>query len=237
MSFTINTSLLAKRLDKAKQIRADTFEPELRQFTGLSLADAARLTPKRPAALIETAQKAQYRNRINNIPSSHTLEDPSLIVEEDGTHLLYLSGKWFNATRWTLTGAALAAYTMLNSERQRRMQVSQGKFINDRKQARTLYAKQWVEAGHSLGLPVSASNEVTAAVTRRKPAKAPPRGYGQRRGGKNVLTYVIYTPLIGIPSRYKTFTAREIITAAEARNRKAYNVSLEKHLKREVARI
>jgi len=216
--FRVDTTQLRRRLAKlGEEIRADEFKPELMQFTQTSLRTAARTTPVRDYALIKRNQAKQYRNRINYIPSVHTLENPTLIVNEKGEHWVFKDSRWYNMGR-RVPDDVWTAYQNLMAERNRRMQTARAPFIASRAQARFLHRKSWNQVGESLGLSMPKPAGVSNAESRHNPKKDPPRGYGTIQGGKVVLAVVIRNPFLEQESRYKPFTGGEILGAAMARH-------------------
>jgi hypothetical protein len=234
--FRVAVDKLKKRFAHvADSFRADKLKPELARFVSDTLKTALEMTPVRNEALIEANQRQQYENRINYIPSIHTTEDPTLIISGDD-HWLFTRGKWFKASEWRLNGDVYATYQGLLAEHERRKKsISKKTFVNQRKQARFLYQKSWMQVARSLNVPLAVPAQVSRSHTRRKPAKEPPKGYGQWRGGKVRLSAVIYNPFLDEPSRYKQFTGRGILRAAAARNRLAFNRSLSAKLRTSVA--
>ena len=225
--FILNLKSLGVKLDKLANVRADEFYDEVMEFTRKSLNTAQGMTPTRDYSLIRKNQLKQYSDRVNCIPSSHRLIDPSLRIDpRTKKHWLYFSGKWWNASEWKLPANAFAAYGPLLAEHQRRITTTQATFIRERAQARFLYRKTWSETAESLGLQVSTSANVREAHTRHDPPKAPPRGYGDHQGGDKVFTVSIYNPLLKQPSRYKDFDGVEIMGRAIARHKGEYERSV-----------
>lgn len=225
--FRMDLSGFKTKLDKLAGIQASEFKTEVLEFTRKSLNTAQGLTPTRDYSLIRRNQLKQYSDRINCIPTSHELIDPSLRIDpRTKKHWLYFAGKWWNASEWRLPDAAFSAYGPLLAEHQRRIATTQATFIRERAQARFLYRKTWSQAAESLGLQVSTSSDVRDAHTRRKPAKAPPRGYGQQHGGGKVFSVSISNPFLKIPSRYKDFDGEQIMEQAMARHRGEYDRSI-----------
>lgn len=211
-------------------MRADKFKPLVEKLVSDVLTECVKMTPVRDAGLIEAAQQRQYDHRINYIPSVHTREDPTLIVNGD-QHWLWSGGKWYLASEWRLPPQASASYHDLLTERNRRIQrIGNRPFINDRKQARFLYAKSWSQCATSLNVPIRVAGQITRSHTRRRPPKEPRRGYGQWRGGKDRLTAVIYNPFLNEPSMYKDFDPRQILMAADAKARPRFNRQMEKQI-------
>lgn len=97
--------------------------------------------------------------------------------------------------------------------------VSRSAFLGSRAPARFLYRASWGQCARSLGLYINESSDVLSSHTRRNPEEQPPQGYGQVRGGKNVISVVIYNPFLEIPSRYKPFSGRQIMADALAKHR------------------
>lgn len=235
MPFRVDIAKLKRRFAHvAESFRADKLKPELKVFVAATLKTAMDMTPVRNESLIIANQNRQYDQRVNYIPSVHTTEDPTLIVK-GATHWLYAGGKWYKASEWNLPPNVYSAYQDLLAERNRRIRTSRRSFVGNRKQARFLYRKSWMQVARSLDVPIVVSGQVSRAHTRRKPAKEPPRGYGQWRGGKVRLTAVIYNPFLQEPSRYKPFTGRQILRTAIARNRLRFNRTLSSRLRATVA--
>jgi len=185
---------LRKRLAKLdRDTRAIEFRPELERFTAATLNDAIKATPVRSEALITKNQAVQYHHRINYIPSYHSQTDPSLIVNDQGEGWILCDGKWYRSD-WNLPMNVWAAFQELNAERDRRMSTIQTEFIAERKQARWLYRKSWVQVARSLGFGSDGGSAITSAHSRHEPKKEPPKGYGQWRGGKNTLSVVSFSP-------------------------------------------
>lgn len=207
------TRLAVKTGRAKKRVRANSFKEDLMLFAKRSLTDASRNTPVRELSLIRANQTEEYNHRINYIPSFHTLENPALIVNEQGEHWIYSNSKWYNAD-WRLPDGVWAQYQELLAERERRMQTKKAPFIRNRAQSRYLYRQQWAQVAESIGVQIPQSAGVRNARSRHNPANEPPRGYGQLRGGKNTMSVAVYTPLLNIPSRYISFSARNIIVAA-----------------------
>lgn len=229
--FRLDLGPLRRKLEKLQdQIHVESFRQILRDFLRKSLNTATRTTPVRELSRITEAQRKQYANRINYIPSVHTLEDPSLIVKPNG-QWLYSGGKWYNAA-WKLSGMAYTALQMLLAERDRRMQTAQGEFIKARAQARFLYAKSWGQVGQSISLDVRQTSQIASSLTRRKPAKEPPRGYAQERGSKTVLSVAIYNPFTQVESMWKDWDGADILASAASQHRSNYYSQLQKQFDR-----
>lgn len=217
MGLRIDTSKMRRELDNKKaKIRADVFKPELKTYARKVLQSAMKATPTRNLAKITRAQTNQYAHRINYIPSFHELCDPSLIVKEDGSAWLYLNGVWYAASYRKLPDEAQAAYNELMSERERRMETPMEAFITGRAQARFLYRRSWYEVGMSIGIQMTATSNVKDSQSRRKPEEQPPQGYGQWRGGKRVLSIVIYNPFLETESKHKPFSGKAILASASS---------------------
>lgn len=224
---------IRKRLKKLRETcTADDFKTELDEYTTRTLKTCQKLTPVRRPSLITRNQRRQYEHRINYIPSYHELTDPSLRVR-DGLFILYFRGKWYRPQVHRIPDQAWNAFQELMQERARRMGMSEEDFIAYRVQARFLYRKTWWQVGVSLGLSVLASANVQDAVTRRRnPSTVPPRGYGQARGGKTVISYAIYNPFLAIPSQYITFDAEQILQSAALRNKPLFLKKVENRVRR-----
>jgi hypothetical protein len=226
---------ISKRLATLRgKLSASSFKPELERFTARTLSDCIAATPVRNEALITRNQQQQYRNRINYIPSVHTLENPSLIVNEQGESWVFVDDKWYNS-EWRLPARVFAAFSELNEERNRRIQTTQAQFINERKQARFLYQRSWWQVAQSLGLTISVAAAVVASHTRRKPAKEPMKAYGQWRGGGRVLSVVIVNKFLDAVGKYWKGNGKAILAQATARNRARFLKECEDKVKREIS--
>jgi len=227
--------VIGKRLGKLKEsTRADSFKPEMQRYVTATLRDCVTTTPVRNESLIARNQARQYRNRINYIPSFHTLENPSLIVNENGQEFIYYNDKWYRGD-WRMPPEVFAAYSMLMEERNRRMQTAQSDFVNERKQARFLYRKSWYQIGQSLGLSIAAPGEVTASHSRKQPAKEPPKAYGQWRGGYRVLSVAIFNPFLDKKTAYWNGNGKQILAQAQAKNRPRFLKECQDKVKREIS--
>ncbi len=179
------------------------------------------MTPVRDEGLIAAAQATQYRHRVNYIPSVHELADPSLIVNDAGQAWILYAGKWYNA-EWNLPIEVWAAYQDLNEERNRRLETSQSEFIEARKQARFLWQRSWWQVAQSLAITIGVMAEIIASKTRRKPPKEPPKGYGQWRGGGQIISIVIYNPFLEEEGEYKVSNGKQILAQATAQNKSRF---------------
>lgn len=225
-------SPIGKAFKQLGTIRASAFEPDVLQFLKRSLTTAVKLTPARNLATIRRNQAKQYARRINYIPSYHTLENPTLIVNQDDQHWLMVDSKWYRADLWRLPDEIYVVYSQLMQERLRRMEYEEGEFIDDRAQARYLFKRSWYEIGESAGITVSVPSGTIESHTRRKPPMNPPRGYAQKRGGKSVYSVVIRNPFLDQTSsggatplateQYKPFNGQDIIEQAMAQHRSAF---------------
>lgn len=225
--FRIDSTNLRRRLARGSaKLRADSMRAQLMEFARKVLTTAAQITPVRDAQLIRKNQETQYDHRINYIPSYHTLENPSLIVNQAGEHWIYAEGKWYRGD-WHLPDEVYGAYQDLLSERERRMKTNRQAFANSRSRARYLYKRSWAQVGESLGLQIPVG-DASKAESRRQPPKQPPRGYGQVRGGKDVLSLDIRNPFLETESRYKSFTGRAILATAMNRHRAEFLKSTDK---------
>lgn len=225
---------LGRRLAKLKQsTQANEFRPELERFVQRTLQDCIAATPARALALIQKNQHRQYEHRVNYIPSFHALIDPSLIVNELGEEWLYYAGKWFKASEWHLPDEVWAAYQELQTERNRRLSTIESDFVAERAQALELYRKSWGQVALSLGLTVNGA--VMTAHSRHNPRKEPAKAYGQWRGGKSVLSVVIRNPFLDIQTKYFKGNGKAILAQAMAKNRPAFNKSVNDKMKRNVA--
>lgn len=226
---------LRRRFAKLKDsTRAEDFRPELARFATATLKDCIATTPVRSDALIARNQVVQYHHRVNYIPSFHTLNDPTLIHNEQEEDWIYYGGKWYNGA-WDLPSDVYAAYQELWQERQRRLSTAQGEFVDERKQARFLYQRSWWQVMQSLGLSASVAAAISASRTRRKPAKEPSRGYGQWRGGKNVLTILIVNTFLDVKGKYWQGNGKAILAQATAKNKTRFFKECGDKVKREIA--
>lgn len=226
---------LQKRLSKLKEsVRADAFRPELKLFAERTLTDCIRTTPIRDESKIQRAQEIQYKHRINYIPSVHELADPSLIVNDQGQEWIFYSGKWYNA-EWKLSADVFAAYEELNQERERRLETSQSEFIEERKQARFLYQKSWFQVAQSLGISIPVGSQIIISHSRHEPKKEPPKGYGQWRGGHQVLSIVVFNPFLDEETRYWIGNGKQILAQAVAKNRARFYKDVEDKTKRMIS--
>ena len=231
-AFRFDSSGFKKKIEGLANMQANDLRYELFEFMRKSLTTASRNTPARDYGLIRAAQSNQYEKRVNCIPSSHELKDPSLRVKGK-EHWLYFRGKWMNASAWKLSNEAWAAYQPLLQEHQRRKQTSRANFIKERAQARFLYRRSWLEAADSLGVDINVAQSTRKAVTRRKnPAVKPPNAYGQVRGGGKVLAITISNRFLEQPSRYKDFSGKRILAAAQAQHEGQYRRAMARRLKR-----
>ena len=230
-AFRFDSSGFKKKIEGLANMQANDLRYELFEFMRKSLTTASRNTPARDYGVIRAAQSNQYDKRVNYIPSSHTLSDPSLRVKGK-EHWLYFRGKWLNASAWKLSNEAWAAYQPLLQEHQRRKQTSRANFIKDRAQARFLYRRSWLEAADSLGVEINVAQSTRKAVTRRKPAVNPPKASGQVRGGAKVLAITISNPFLEQPSRYKDFSGKRILAQAQAQHEGQYRRAMTRRLKR-----
>jgi hypothetical protein len=232
--FRLDLGPIKKRVATLANTQASEFRDDVRTFTRNALGTASALTPTRDYSQIRQAQLKQYDKRVNCIPDSHTLHDPSLRVK-GREHWLWSDGKWWNATDWKMPAQQWTQYQSLVAEHYRRKQYVQSSFIRDRAQARYLYKRSWWEAGETIGLNVRTSAEARASRTRRKPAKAPHKASTQERGGGRVFSIVISNPFIKQPSRYKEFDGQSIINQSMARHRNEFNGAVKRRLNRIVA--
>lgn len=218
------------------RVTADAFRPEVARFAKRTLQTAIELTPVRPLATIQKAQRKQYANRIGHIPSVHTLEDPTLVVKPDGVHWLYANGQWWAASYRHLPDEIAGIYQELLSEHERRANTSESEFVAERAQARFLYQRTWYQVGSSLGINITgAGADVRNARSRHNPPKDPPRAYGQWRGGKYALSISIQNPLLEQESRYKPFSGKAILAKAVAINKPSFDSEYAAKLERMMA--
>lgn len=221
---------------------AEAFKPELLEFTAKTLTTCVRETPVRSESLIEDNQRKEYLARVNYIPSVHWMNDPRMIVNEGDVKLVSFNGKWYAPEFHHVPGEVWAAFQELNAERERRLQTPMSAFVNGRKQSRFLFQKSWVQVAQSIQLSISVSSQINSSVTRRKPRVNPPRGYGQIRGGKNVISVQIQTPFLDnesggghsplSTSKYKPFKGRQILASAIAMHRPEFLRKVENKVRR-----
>jgi hypothetical protein len=225
MAIRLDIRKIAKKIQSdLKGVTASEFRPELARHAKRTLDTAARLTPQRNLSVIRRNQAFQYDNRTNYIPSIHELIDPTLIVKDD-VYWLYANGKWWAASYRELPDEISGILATLVDERERRLATSVSEFVAERAQARFLYRKSWWQVGRSIGVPVSVSSEVQQSHSRpyHDPASNPPQGYGQWRGGKHVLSVVIYNPLLQTPTKYfHEKSGKEILAEAAKINHPAF---------------
>ena len=205
-------------------ITADDFRPELARHVKRTLTSAMKLTPQRNLSVIRRAQAFQYDARIGYIPSVHELVDPSLVVRDD-VYWLYANGRWWAASYRKLPEEISAILETLVDERERRMETSVSEFVNQRAQARFLYRKSWWQVSTSAGTPIAAASEMQHAHSRpyHDPSSDPPRGYAQWRGGKHVLSLVVYNPFLMRPTKYfRGQSGKEILAEAVKINYPAF---------------
>ena len=234
--FTIDASQMMAKMKKLSELKPKDFTYELLEFTRKSLTTASNMTPTRDYSLIRRNQLKQYSDRVNCIPSSHQLIDPSLRIDpRSKKHWLYFSGKWWNASEWNLPSQAWAAYGPLLAEHERRKATLQTTFIRERAQARFLYRKSWSQAAESLGKQISTSSDVRKAESRRKPKQNPPRAFAWFTSNGKELMVQVTNPFLKIHSRYKDFDGEEIMAQSSAQHEGAYRRGVQTRL-RQLAR-
>jgi len=108
---------------------------------------------------------------------------------------------------------------------------TKAQFLAGRAPARFLYRASWGQLARSLGLQIPESQQVKNATSRRDPIKAPPRAYGQIRGGKRTFSVAMFNPFLAMPSRYKKFTGEQIISDAQKKHERQFRRSVNKRLK------
>ncbi len=217
--------------------RASDFKAELDTYTTRTLKTAMNATPVRRPSIIKKAQIKQYEQRVNFIPSSHSVTDPCLRVRPQGV-FVFFGGKWYRPDLHKVPAQVWSAYQELMAERTRRVQTSESDFVEYRAQARFLYRKTWWQIGLSLNLPVLASANVQDTVTRRRnPVVIPPKAYGVPRGGERVISYALFNPFLAQQneeSRYAQFSAQDILETAAKKNKPAFKRAVENHVKRQI---
>ncbi len=226
--FRVKTPLTRLLKSLGAGVRAEAFSPEVKQFLKQSLTTAIQSTPARSLSVIKKAQKKQYLNRVNYIPSFHELQDPTLISKPDGDWL-FCGGKWYRPNLWHLPDHAWSAYEDLLHEKLRRLSTDSAEFIAFRAQARWLYKKSWWEIGQSVGIDVPCSQQVKDSHSRRTPSQLrnghrqnPPKGYAQVRGGKDIYSIVVYNPFLDEQTAYWFGSGKDIIAQAMAKHRVQY---------------
>lgn len=223
--FRVDVTGAQRKLARVKGgLRASDFRSQLMDYVRKVLTTAAQITPVRDASLIRSNQETQYDHRVNYIPSFHTLENPTLIVRPDGIEWIYCDGKWYRGD-WQLPDHVYAAYQDLQSERTRRLKTNRQEFVNTRSRARFLYKKSWWEVGQSIGINIPIGDAMRGE-SRRKPSDPPPKGYAQVRGGKETLSVDIRNPFLEQPSRYKSFSGKQILRDAMNKHRNAFEKTL-----------
>lgn len=108
---------------------------------------------------------------------------------------------------------------------------TKAQFLAGRAPARFLYRASWGQLARSLGLQIPESQQVKNATSRRDPIKAPPRAYGQIRGGKRTFSVAMFNPFLAMPSRYKKFTGEQIIADAQKKHERQFRRQVNKRLK------
>lgn len=221
MALKIDIRRLAKKIqNNLKGVTAETFRPELQRYAKRTLESCVKITPQRNLSLIKRNQAKQYENRVNYIPSIHDLIDPTLIVRDD-VYWLYANGKWWPASYRALPAEIDAVLQDLVQERERRLETSVSDFVAERAQARFLYRKSWWQVSTSIGTPISVSSDMKESHSRpyHLPSGDPPRGYGQWRGGKHVLSVTVWNPFLQRPTKYwREKSGKEILAQASAEN-------------------
>lgn len=108
---------------------------------------------------------------------------------------------------------------------------TKAQFLAGRAPARFLYRASWGQLARSLGLQIPESQQVKNATSRRDPIKAPPRAYGQIRGGKRTFSVAMFNPFLAMPSRYKKFNGEQIIADAQKKHERQFRRQVNKRLK------
>lgn len=236
MALRLDARKLVAQIDrKFRRVEASQFRPEVAAHAKRVLSRCIKTTPVRSVSKIIAAQRKQYANRINYIPSVHELIDPTLIVKPDDSHWLYVNAQWYAASYRHLPPEVDGIYQELLMERERRMQTAGGDFIEERAQARFLYRRSWWQVGQSLGLNVDASAAVIGSYSRHNPRKEPRKAFGQWRGGKNVLSIAIQNQFLEEPSRYKSFSGKAILEKATQSDLPTFFNSVETKLQQLIA--
>jgi hypothetical protein len=221
MALKIDIRKLVNKIERnLSGISAETFRPELKKYAKKTLESCVKITPQRNLSLIKSRQSKQYENRVNYIPSIHELADPTLIVKDD-VYWLFADGKWWAASYHNLPPDIDAILQDLVQERERRLDTSVSDFVNERAQARFLYRKSWWQVSTSIGTPIAISSEAKDSHSRpyHIPAGEPPKGYGQWRGGKEVLSIVVFNPFLMKATKFfRTINGKQILAQASAEN-------------------
>lgn len=227
---------LRKRLAKLQtSTSASSFRPELEKFAKNTLNDCIIATPIRSEALIAKNQHIQYAHRVDYIPSYHDLLDPSLRINQNtGEAWIYCGGKWYNAN-WHLPDYVYTAFLDLNEERERRLATYESEFIAERKQARFLYIKSWVQVAQSIGLGTAGGSSILSSHSRHNPLSEPIKGYGQWVKDAKSLTLFIVNKFLEIKTRYWIGNGKQILAQSTAKNRPAFYKSVEDKVKREIS--
>ncbi len=147
---------------------------------------------------------------------------------------VFYAGRWYKSS-WHLPDEVFAAYQELATERQRRLATAADDFVDMRAQARFLYQRSWAQVMQSLGLSFSVAAAILTSHTRRNPAKEPPRGYGQWRGGKDVLSIVIVNTFLDIKGKYWQGNGKAILAQATAKNKARFFKECGDKVKREIS--
>jgi hypothetical protein len=207
----------------------DEFAHEVNEYTRKSLQTAGRNTPVRDLQQITESQKRQYALRVNCIPNSHRLEDPSLRIK-DGKHWLYFQGRWFNANG-RMPEDAYQAYQTLLHEHYRRARTAERTFIRSRTAARFLYRTSWRQAAESLGFNVSIAGTKNAR-SRRKPPEDPEKSFGRKNKGKHTYSISISNAFLEEPaSKYKPFIGSDILRAAMGKHLSEFTKSIKRRVR------
>jgi len=239
----LDTDRIKKKLAKlGADVNAETFRPEVIAYAKATLETCIDMTPARDEKLIQGNQEQQYANRVGYIDSIHWGNaDPRLIVKESGV-FLFSGGKWYRPDLgYRMPDSAWSDYQYLEQEHQRRLQISERAFVENRKQARFLYKKSWVQVALSIGITLrNATSQIIKARTRRKPAKEPVKGYAQIRGGDKVISVVVRNDFLDQPSRFKPFSGKAILAAAQRLHRARFMADVynkTRRIMRAVARV
>ncbi len=232
MPIRLQVNRIRRRLKKLDDVKADLFKPELLEYSGKVLATCIEETPVRDEQLIEANQQSEYLARVNYIPSVHWMEDPRMIVNEGNVKLVSFGGKWYAPEFHHVPSEVWDAFTELDAERERRLALPMRDFIDGRKQARFLYQKSWWQVAQSIQLSIAVSSAIISSVTRRKPKQNPPNGYAQIRGGKEVISLVVYNPFLEQESRYKPFSGRSILSSASAKHKPEFDRKVHNKVRR-----
>lgn len=98
--------------------------------------------------------------------------------------------------------------------------ITKADFLAARAPARFLYKASWGQCARSINLDIPESADVLSATTRQE--QEPPQGYCQMHGGNDVFSVSVRNPFLEIPSRFKPFTGRQILSDAMEKHRSQF---------------